>query len=199
MNLPRPPFIAALLLALGCTAAPANDEANLLAKYDFENIPAFVPNWGAGLGSTYKPATGWKEPFTVALDTQDTHAGENSLRLELTEGSDKTKILHSPAIKVEPSDSERTVHLRLFVKAAGLMQDGAGIRILERDENSASIRLLNSKDTLIPLADSKDWVELEAEGVLHSRTASISFMVVVYQSEVPATIWIDDISVELKP
>lgn len=190
--------LAALVLATTGSLRAA-DAPTLLAEYDFEKIPAHVPNWGAGLGSTYKPATGWKTPFKVSLDQENPHSGDNSLRFELLEPSDKEKIVHSPAIKVEPADGERKVRVRLFVRAAGFGENGAGIRILERDDTGASIRLLGGEKTLIPVPDSTDWVELDAEGVLHSRTASISFMVVAYAVEAPATLWIDDVSLEMAP
>ncbi|MFA6959402.1 MAG: hypothetical protein WC205_01470 [Opitutaceae bacterium] len=193
-------------LALVFTAAiPAFAQTGpeLLAKYNFENIPAYVPDWGAGHGSTYKPATGWKTPFKVSLDSGNPHAGANALRFDLLESSEKEKLVHGPAIKIAaPADGaigERKLLVRLFVRASGVTGKGVGIRVLERDEKNASIRLLENKNSLIPVSNSADWVELQAEGVLHSRTRSVTFMVVAYQSEVPATVWIDDVSVELVP
>jgi hypothetical protein len=190
-------------LALVVTAAtPAFAQAGpeLLAKYNFENIPAYVPDWGAGLGSTYKPATGWKTPFKVSLDSANPHAGAHALRFDLLESSEKEKLVHGPAIKIAAPDvGERKLLVRLFVRSSGVTGKGVGIRVLERDEKNASIRLLDNKTSLISVPDSADWVELEAEGALHSRTRSVTFMVVAYQSEVPATVWIDDVSVELVP
>lgn len=202
-SFPMKHFLSRAALVLACISASGSlravDDPTLLAEYDFEKIPAHVPNWGAGLGSTYKPATGWKTPFKVSLDQDNPHSGDNSLRIEILEPSDKEKIVHSPAIKIEPADGERKVRVRLFVRSTGFGEKGAGIRILERDETGASIRLLGGGKTLIPVPDSPDWVELDAEGVLHSRTASISFMVVAYTQEAPATLWIDDVSLELVP
>ena len=191
--------LSALVFACFSGSLHAADAPTLLAEYDFEKIPAYVPNWGAGLGSTYKPATGWKTPFNVSLDQENPHSGDNSLRFELLEPSNKEKIVHSPAIKVEPAGGERKVKVRLFIRSTGFGEKGAGIRILERDEAGASIRLLGDAKTLIPVPESPDWVELDAEGVLHSRTASLSFMVVAYTQEAPATLWIDDVSIELVP
>ncbi len=190
-------------LALTAASATAADAPELLAKYNFEDIPAYVPNWGAGLGSTYKPATGWKTPFKVSLDADNPHSGANSLRIEFNESSAKEKIVHGPSIKVEPPAADRPgdrkVTVRLFARATGLAGKGAGIRVLERDEKNASIRLLANEQSLITVPNSPTWIELNAEGTLHSRTRSITFMVVTYQEEVPATIWIDDVSVELEP
>lgn len=185
------------------SSAFAQTAPGLLAKYNFENIPAYVPDWGAGHGSTYKPATGWKTPFKVSLDSANPHAGDHALRFELLESSEKEKLVHSPAIKIPPAAEgavgERKLVVRLFVRSSGITGKGVGIRVLERDEKNASIRLLGNKTSLIPVPDSADWVELEAEGALHSRTRSVTFMVVAYQAEVPATVWIDDVSVELAP
>ena len=194
-----------LLALLAGFAAPlvAQTAPGLLAKYNFEAIPAWIPDWGSGLGSTYKPATGWKTPFKVSLDSANPHAGANALRFDLLESVEKEKIVHGPAIKIAPAPAgqsgERKVVVRLFVRSTGLTGKGVGIRVLERDDKGASLRLLGGKNTLIPVPDSADWVELNAEGTLHSRTASITFMVVAYQAEVPATVWIDDVSVELAP
>jgi hypothetical protein len=194
-----------LLSLLAVLAAPlaAQTAPELLAKYTFENIPVYVPDWGAGHGSTYKPATGWKTPFKVSLDSANPHAGDNALRFELLESSEKEKLVHGPGIKIaapaEGAVGERKLVVRLFVRSSGITGKGAGIRVLERDEKNASIRLLGNKTSLIPVPDSADWVELDAEGALHSRTRSVTFMVVAYQSEVPATVWIDDVSVELVP
>jgi hypothetical protein len=196
-------FRVIALLVLAAAPAAAQTAPGLLAKYNFENIPAWVPDWGAGHGSTYKPATGWKTPFKVGLDAANPHAGENALRLDLVESSEKEKIVHGPAIKIAPAPagdpSDRKVVVRLFVRSSGVTGKGAGIRVLERDEKGASLRLLGGKSSLVPVPDSADWVELSAEGTLHSRTASITFMLVAYQTEVPATVWIDDISLELAP
>jgi hypothetical protein len=192
----------ALLAGLAAPLA-AQTGPELLAKYNFESLPVYVPDWGAGHGSTYKPATGWKTPFRVSLDSANPHAGDNALRFELLESSEKEKIVHGPAIKIAaPADGavgERRLLVRLFVRSSGITGKGAGIRLLERDEKNASIRLLGNKTSLIPVPDSADWVELEAEGALHSRTRSVTFMVVAYQSETPATVWIDDVSIELAP
>lgn len=195
---------ACLALALfSASSAFAQSTTGLLAKYGFEGIPVYVPDWGAGHGSTYKPATGWKTPFKVSLDGDNPHSGANALRFDLIESSEKEKLVHGPAIKIPaaPADrpGERKVVVRLFVRSSGVTGKGAGIRVLERDEKGASIRLLGGKNTLVPVPAAADWVELQAEGVLHSRTASITFMLVAYQSEVPATIWIDDVSLELEP
>ena len=196
------PALAVAFAALASFAS-AQTAPGLVAKYNFEDIPTWIPDWGAGHGSTYKPATGWKTPFKVSLDSENPHAGANALRFELLESSEKEKLVHGPAIKISPAPADRPgdrrISVRLFARASGLTGKGAGIRVLERDEKGASIRLLGNAKSLIPLANSADWTELTAEGVLHSRTASITFMVVAYQAEIPATVFIDDVSIELAP
>lgn len=198
-----PAALALTALAAVAQTPAAGPAPQLLAKYNFEGIPAYLPDWGAGLGSTYKPATGWKTPFKVSLDADNPHAGVNALRLELLEASPKEKIVHGPAIKIAPPaddrPGDRKVTIRLYARATGLAEKGAGIRVLERDEKNASIRLLANEKTLAVIPNSPTWVELNAEGVLHSRTRSITFMIVSYQEQAPATLWIDDVSVELEP
>ncbi|WPJ95105.1 hypothetical protein SH580_16900 [Coraliomargarita algicola] len=173
----------------------------LLAKYNFEGLPSWVPGWGAGHGSTYQPATGWRTPFRVELDADDPHSGMHALRIELKEASGKEKIVHAPAIKVASpsgdSSEERKICIHLHVRTHGLVENGVGIRLLERDAENTSIRLLDNEKSLVHVPNSSEWVELNATGTLDSRTASITLMIVAYQSEVPATLWVDDISVEL--
>ena len=188
------------LIVMGLPARAENPE--LLAKYDFEEIPAWIPNWGAGFQNSYKPATGWKSPFKVSLCPENPHSGDNALRIDLLESADGEKLVHSPAITI-PAPPEgalpRKVTIRAFVRTADLEEGGAGIRVLERGENGASLRLLETQKSLIPIPESPEWTELTAEGTLHTQTRSITFMVVVYQPIAPATVWIDDVSVEIQP
>lgn len=179
------------------TSAEENAPTELLAEYNFENIPDFVPNWGAGYDHTYKPATGWKTPFTVKLDRENPHAGSNALRFQLLEEAQGEKILHTPTIEIPEDFAGRKVTVRLHLRSEGIVENGAGIRILERSGKGASIGLLSGKKTLIPVPDSADWTELVAEGVLNKGTRNISLMVVMYSEQSPATIWIDDISLEI--
>lgn len=184
------------------TPGQAGENPELLAKYDFEGIPAWIPNWGAGYQNSYKPATGWKTPFKVSLCPENPHSGDNALRIDLHESADGEKIVHSPAITIsapEEGAPPRKVTIRAFVRTAELEEGGAGIRILERDEKGASLRLLEGEKSIIPIPESPEWSELTAEGTLHSQTRSLSFMVVVYQPHAPATVWVDDVSIELLP
>jgi len=196
------PALAILFSLVLATPTPASENPVLLAKYDFENLPAWVPNWGAGFQNSYKPATGWKTPFKVSLCPENPHSGDHALRIDLLELADGEKIVHSPSIQIDPpaeGSLGRKVAIRLFVRTSDLEEGQAGIRILERDEKGASIGLLQGEKSILPLSDSPEWVELNAEGVLHSATRSISFMVVLYQATAPVTVWIDDVSIELEP
>lgn len=195
-----------LAFAFAVLALPASAQTApvLLAKYNFEDIPAFIPDWGAGVGSTYKPATGWKTPILVSLDSDNPHAGLNCLRFDAVDPSTGEKIVHSPAIKLPPIPAAqptvpRKIKVRLFARATGLAESAAGIRILERNDKGASLRLLGNAKCLVEIPNSSAWIELTAEGVLHNSTRSLSFMVVNYQPIVPASIWIDDVSIELEP
>ncbi|MDR1282135.1 MAG: hypothetical protein LBK99_15140 [Opitutaceae bacterium] len=194
--------------AQDAATAAAAEPPQLLAKYTFENIPAYIPDWGAGHGSTYKPATGWKTPFTVKLDIIDPHSGVNAMCIRLLDTTGGEKIVHTPSIKIPsppatdaPAETVAPgkLHIRLYARAEGVIENGVGIRVLERDEKGASLRLLENKKTLVPVAETATWQELAAEGTLHSRTRSVSLMLVINKEQTPATIWLDDISIEYQP
>lgn len=198
-------------LAITATAQnqmPASATPILLAKFNFEDIPAHVPNWGAGNNGKYKPATGWKEPFAVKLDSVDPHSGLNSLRFELLQNRDENatgngeRIVHSPSIQVPElvADGASRVAVHFSVRTQGVYEGAVGIRILERSEKQTSLGLVGDKETLLEIPQTEKWVELSAEGKLRSGTRSITFMVVMEgRQQAPATVWIDDISLEFLP
>ena len=180
----------------------------LLAKFTFEDTPAWVPNWGAANNGSYKPATGFKKPFVVKLDPQDPHSGENALRFELLEsrapdekGSGE-RLVHSPQIEVPPFTGTEPAKLvvRFAVRTRGIYEGGLGIRVLERNEQQKSLGLLGGKDSILEILDTPSWKELEVSAKLRTGTRSIAFMVVMYgHQQAPATVWIDDISLEYLP
>lgn len=202
-----PLFVSAAAL-LGCLSVSAQQQSGeqLLAKYNFEGIPAHIPNWGAGFGS-YKPATGWKTPFIVSLDTVDPHSGTNSMLINLEaiqpdeSGKIKERIVHSPGIKLPEGvvGTAGKVIVRLSLKSEGVVPGGVGIRVLERGGNK-SLGLLGNKNNLIVVEQGEGWIELEAEASLRRSADMITFMVVVNPvQQTPAKIWIDDISLEFVP
>jgi len=196
-------FAAAVYIA-GAVEAEVPVVPRLLAKYNFENLPAWVPEWGGGHNNQYRPATGWRGPFQVSLDTGNPHSGLHSLRMTLVDAAEGEKIVHSPAVDIPAFTGESTeadvLRIRLFVRSDGLAENGAGVRVLQRDAEGRSIGLLAGRDRLIEIPRfSPEWVELNAQARLHSRTASVLFMLVVTQTDPAATVWMDDISVELLP
>lgn len=201
-------FVLSLLLVFASAQSSAQDatatapEPQLLAKYTFENIPAHIPGWGAGHGSTYKGATGWKTPFTVKLDTADPHSGTNAMRIEVLETTSGEKVVHTPSITVpeaEAAASPGKVIVHLYARAEGLLESGAIVRILERDANSKPIGFLGHKKVLASIKSSETWQEITAQGTLNPRTRNFSLMIVLDREQTPATVWIDDISVEFQP
>jgi hypothetical protein len=182
----------------GEPASPPPEVPLLLAKFNFENLPAWIPDWGAGHGSQYRPATGWRGPFRVSLDMDNPHSGDAALRVDLLEATEKEQIIHSPAIPVTESPGLRQVRVILFVRSDGrLGETGASIRVLERDRDGRSIGLLSGRERLGHVPDSPEWVEIKVQGTLNSRTRSITFMLVATRPDTPSTLWADDISIEL--
>lgn len=188
-------------------AAPA-PVPMLLAKFNFEETPAWIPNWGAANNGSYKPATGFKAPFVVKLDPADPHSGENALRFDLIEnrppdakGSGE-RLVHSPQIDVPPFTGKGPARLvvRFAVRTKGIYEGGLGIRVLERSEQKTSLGLLGNKDSILEIPETPTWKEFEISAKLRSGTRSIAFMIVMYgHQQAPATVWIDDISLEYLP
>ncbi|RRK02655.1 hypothetical protein Ga0100230_006000 [Opitutaceae bacterium TAV3] len=200
------PLALSLLIACAPNQASAQDaaepQAQLLAKYTFEGIPAHIPDWGGGVGSVYKPATGWKTPFTVKLDTNDPHSGGNSLRIELLETTNGEKIVHTPSIKIPLPETSAPgkVSIRLYIRTQGIVEKGALIRGLERDEKGKIVRYLGNKKELFPVPETATWQEFTTQATLAPNTRSISVMLSLTKEQTsPATVWLDDISVELQP
>lgn len=199
--------LAAQTKAPATTVVPA-PVATLLAKFNFEETPAWIPNWGAANNGSYKPATGFKKPFVVKLDPADPHSGENALRFELLEsrapdekGSGE-RLVHSPQIEVPPFTGKEPAKLvvRFAVRTKGVYEGGLGIRVLERNDKQASLGLLGNKDSILEIPETPAWKELEFAAKLRTGTRSIAFMVVMYgHQQAPATVWIDDISLEYLP
>jgi|GEM_PF-3246923 hypothetical protein len=212
------PFSVFVCLSAAALSLPAQTKAPavaqpapvpmLLAKFNFEDIPAWVPNWGAANNGSYKPATGWKTPFVVKLDPVDPHSGENSLRFELLEnrppdakGSGE-RLVHSPQIEIPPFTGTEPAKLvvRFAARTKGIYEGALGIRVLERNDKQASLGLLGNKDSILEIMETPTWREFEFEAKLRTSTRSIAFMVVMYgRQQAPATVWIDDISLEYLP
>jgi hypothetical protein len=195
-------FSAALALTLHTTArAESTNPPELLVQYDFEKIPTFIPGWGAGYGSTYKPATGWHAPFKVTLDNEDPHSGNNALRFELLEVPTNEIIVHSPAIILpelasgESRQGERVI-IHAYVRAKGISDGEVGLRVLEKNKDGKSLGLLKNQKSLVSITETPEWTELTVEGTLRSDAHSIVFMLVSNTQQVPATIYLDDISIE---
>lgn len=208
------PLPILLLLSAAALPLPAQNKAPapapvpmLLAKFNFEETPAWIPNWGAANTGSYKPATGWKKPFVVKLDPADPHSGENALRFELVENrapGDKVgeRLVHSPQIEVPPFTGTTPAKLvvRFAARTRGIFEGGLGIRVLERNDKQASLGLLGSKDSILEIPETPTWKEFEIEAKLRTGTRSVAFMVVMYEhQQAPATVWIDDISLEYLP
>lgn len=199
-------FIGAFSLALAtpihaADSAEAASPPELLAQYDFEKIPAWIPNWGAGYESTYKPATGWHSPFKVRLDNENPHSGDNALCFEQFEVATGEIIVHSPSIALPElvageSRSGARVIIRAYVRTQGIMEGDAALRVLEKSKDGKSLGLLKNEKSLVPISESPEWTELTVEGKLRNDTHTIAFMLVANVQQVPAFVCLDDISIE---
>jgi len=188
----------ALLLAALLSVPRSASAEEMLAKYDFEGVPAFLPNWGAGYQGQYKPATGWKEPFVVGLDKGDPHSGDACLRIEIQAGAGTIRV-HSPGITAPPEAAGTTVQVHAFVRAEGLAPDSAAVGLLEHDAQGKSIGYVGGKEKLVNLEPSQSWQEVSFEGAMNSQTKSVTFMITIQAQTAPAVLWLDDLSLEWKP
>ena len=208
-----------LFFSLGCVAlralaaqgpAPVDAAASaaapmLLAKFTFEDTPAWVPNWGAAYNGSYKPATGWKKPFVVKLDPEDPHSGDHALRFELLENRAPgetgagERLVHSPQIDVPAPGGEGSPRLVLHfaLRTRGIEEGRLGIRVLERDAQKKSLGLLGNQDAILEIAETPTWKVFVVDAKLRRATRSLAFMVVMQgEQSAPATVWLDDVSVE---
>lgn len=199
-------WFLALSVALTCaltTPAEAVEAApaELLVQYDFEGIPTFIPNWGAGYSGQYKGATGWHSPFKVSLDKEDPHSGDNALRFELLEVPAGEIIVHSPAIALpELAEGESRagskIIIHAYVRTKGVTDGEVGLRVLEKNKDGKSLGLLMNEKSIVSISESSEWTELTVEGDLRSGAHTIIFMLVANVSQSPVIVWLDDISIE---
>ncbi len=195
---------AAVAVALNPSAQAADNaesSAELLVQYNFEGIPAYIPNWGGGHGSTYKGATGWHGPFKVSLDKEDPHSGDNAICVEVTEAAAGEIIVHSPPIALpELAEGETRAGAKIivhaFVRTKGINEGEAGLRILEKNKDGKSLGLLKDKKSFVTIPENPEWNELTFEGELRGGTSTIIFMMAANAQQVPAFVWLDDISIE---
>lgn len=185
-----------LAAALIVAAAPLSHGAELLEEFNFESAPAYLPNWGAGYGGTYKPATGWKEPFRVTLDEANPHSGLAALKVVYPQTSSGAKILHTPGIKVPQGDESRLVDVRFFYRTKEMANANIKFQILQLDENGSAFAYVGAGKGEERLDASEEWKEVRINGPLSNKTVSIQLVWVVQEEMDGAEFWLDDISVE---
>jgi len=194
---PAPAPLAPLaLLILGAAAAHA---ADLLAKYDFEPGPASAPplleGWSANDGTKgYKPAGGWKKPIAVALDPACSHSGEDALRFAVAEEAPREKTLLSPAIAVP---APGPIRIRCYARGEKLAPGSVEIRVLEKDAQGKVLRWLGEKPLFLTLQGGDAWEEAERVTPSGPQTRMLMIQFVLKNAPASATLWIDDLSVEL--
>lgn len=189
---------AALWILTAFLAAPAGLQAGkLLEEYDFESVPAFLPNWGAGYSGTYKPATGWKEPFKVTLDSQNPHSGKKAVKVDYLEASSGKKILHTPAIVLKEGE-DRTVEIQLYYRTENIGDENIQFQILQLDSDGSAFRYVETGKPVEWLQGSDKWCKVQFEGKVHNSARTLQLVWTVHDEKKEAALWLDDISVEVK-
>jgi hypothetical protein len=175
--------------------------AELAAKYDFESDAKWLPDWGAALGSKYLPATGWKTPFKVTLEKGESHSGDACLKMEILEPATGEKILHTNAFAVPaPTEGKKThITVRFYIRTQGLSEKSLHLRGLEKDESGRTLKMLGDAKSLVAISPSSEWTEVRWEGALNEKTRKLMIMFAITSSDAPATLWLDDLSVEADP
>ncbi|XHR30977.1 MAG: hypothetical protein ACFUZC_10500 [Chthoniobacteraceae bacterium] len=173
--------------------------AELLSEYDFESVPPFLPNWAASCDEVYKPATGWKTPFTVALDKSNPHSGSKAVQITFIKSATGSKKFLAPRVPIpqESSSKAQKVRVRFFYRLNGLPEGGANFTILEFNGKEKEPRFLENKKSLAALPPTDAWRVIQCEGMLDPGTRSILLMWVNTSDTVPATLCIDDVATEI--
>lgn len=170
-------------------------DADLLLEQDFETVAAYLPGWGAGCGQLYKPAAAWKTPFVIALNSGDSHSGSKAVKISYLEAAGGEKIFHSPGISLPNSAASepRRVRIRFYYRLGGLPADALYFTPMEINGQTKSRRVLKR----IPLAPADEWQAVEYEGDLGRGSTQIQLLWINKSDAVSASLWIDDVSVEL--
>lgn len=197
---PRHPLLHALSAVAGLIFAAGASAQDLVKEYTFDDVPAYLPDWGAGYKGTYKPAASFKEGFKVSLDKMNPHSGTGGLQVEIQPGTEGEIRVHSPNMPVVPGESGTPVQIRAYVRMEGAEPGTIGLGILEKSEAGKSLGYVGGKEKLVALDEaSKEWQEVILQGKLNSATRSIILMLTIDPQSSPAFVWLDDVSVELLP
>jgi hypothetical protein len=186
------------IFTTGLCLAPLN-AAELLVEHDFESVPSFLPGWGGGYGGGYKPATAWKTPFTVTLDTSNPHSGAKSVKVAYLESAKGDKTFHSQGISLPDNSSAkpRRIRIRFFYRLAGISSGALHFSAMELNSQTKGRHLLDGQKVLSPLPPTDEWHSVEYVGKLSADTNQIQLTWVNTSDEAPAALSIDDISVDL--
>lgn len=179
----------------GAPAADAAAANPILVEYGFEGIAAYIPNWGAGYGSTYKPATGWKEPFVVSLDREDPHSGQAAMSVRFSAGNEQTIRVHSPAIKVPEPLRGKDITVECYVKGEGIDPAKIGLGVMQKDAEGKTIGYVGNQPTLVAVTAGSDWSKISLKGRLNTRAASILLMFTAVEGQPESRLFVDDIIV----
>jgi hypothetical protein len=187
-----------MLAVIAPTPATAHSAAPapvILDEEGFEGVPAYIPDWGAGYQSVYKPATGWKEPFRVTLDKEDPHSGLACMRIAFAAPGEGLIRVHSSGIAVPEALRGQRVRVEAYVRGQDLKPGSVGLGILQKDAAGKTLGYVGLEPKLAPIVAGEDWVKITAEGRLNAQAASLILMFTAEADTAPGTLWVDDILV----
>lgn len=194
--------LCALSVLVACTSLAAEDGAAapavvnpVIVEYNFEGIPAYIPNWGAGYKGSYRPATGWKEPFKVTLDRENPHSGLACMSILLEPQIEEVVRVHSPGIPVPEALRGKNVQVEFYTRVEGLAEGAVGFGILQKDAEGATIGYVDHNPALAAIAVGEGWAKVVANGRLNSRATTIILMFTAEAAMPGGQLWVDDIVV----
>ncbi|MBC2595323.1 hypothetical protein H5P28_13730 [Ruficoccus amylovorans] len=186
---------ALLLLAANVASAQMPPAPVILTEDGFEGVPAYIPDWGAGYQGVYKPATGWKEPFTVKLDREDPHSGLACMRVEFNGAGEDLIRIHSKGIPVPEALRGKNIRVEAYVRSEGIASGSIGLGILQKDAGGKTLGYLGLNEKLAPVAAGNEWQKITAQGKLNSNAASLILMLTADATTGPGQLWVDDVIV----
>lgn len=184
------------LLAAAFLGVPLG-AAELVAEYDFESVPPFLPGWGGGYGSEYKPAAAWKTPFTAALDSSNPHSGSQSVKVTYLKPAKGDKIFHSQGIELPENRGAARIRIRFFYRLTGTSGEALHFSVMGTNRRTQGKEWQDRQRVLSSLPPADSWRPVEYEGSLNADIRQIQLIWVNPSAESTGELFLDDVSVDL--